>query len=66
MKKVLILLLLFSSCTICKRPKRCHMKTTYVGQGINYTYDSTVWKVLPMTKADSIWADSITNLKFKK
>jgi hypothetical protein len=42
------------------------MKTTYVGQGINYTYDSTVWKVLPMTKADSIWADSITNLKFKK
>jgi hypothetical protein len=66
MKKVLILLLLFSSCTICKKPKRCHIKTTYVGNGVNYTYDSTVWKVLPMTKADSIWIDSVINLTNNK
>jgi len=64
MKKVIISLLLFSSCTICKKPKKCTVKTTKV-DNVNFTYDSTVWKVLPMTIADSIWADSIINLNTK-
>jgi hypothetical protein len=63
MKKVLILLL-FSSCAVYKKPKVCHMKTTKV-DNVNFIYDPTVWKVLPMTKTDSIWADSIINLNTK-
>jgi hypothetical protein len=66
MKKLLILLLIFSSCEICKRQgKVCRVKKTSV-ENITYTYDSTVWKVLPMTKADSIWIDSVSNLSSNK
>lgn len=61
MKKLLILLLVVSSCTICKKQKGCKLKSTYV-ENVTYTYDSTVWKVVPMTKADSIWIDSVSNL----
>ncbi len=65
MKKILILLLIFSSCTICQKPKKCSLKTTKV-DNVNFTYNSTVWKVLDMTKADSIWIDSVSNLTNNK
>jgi hypothetical protein len=65
MKKLSILLLVVSSCTICKKQKSCNLKKTYV-ENLVYTYDSTVWKVLPMSKADSIWVDSVSNLSSNK
>ena len=65
MKKLLILLLVVSSCTICKKQKNCKLKRTYV-ENVTYTYDSTVWKIVPMTKADSIWIDSVSNLNINK
>lgn len=67
MKKLLILLLFFSSCIICKkRTTHCYMKKTSALNGITFTYDSTKWIVPKMTKADSIWVDSILNLKTNK
>jgi hypothetical protein len=42
------------------------MKKTSALNGITFTYDSTKWIVPKMTKADSIWVDSILNLKTNK
>jgi hypothetical protein len=62
MKKLLILLLL-SSCVNQKKAQK-NLKTTHVDNSVTYTYDSTVWKVVPMTKEDSVYFKNIIESKF--
>jgi hypothetical protein len=67
MKKLLILLLFFSSCIICKKQTTRHyMKKTSAANGVTYTYDSTIWKIVPMSKEDSLRFDSLINLNPNK
>ena len=60
--KKLIVLLLFASCTVYKNQKTCHTKrhrlNTNIGV-INLEYDSTKWKIVPMTKQDSLLLEKL-------
>jgi hypothetical protein len=55
MKKLIILLLMFTSCATQPHIRRTyHVKREFSGdKRLYFIYDSTVWKVVPMTKQDS-------------